>query len=280
VATALTETANFDSTVVVPEDGVDDETASSLVPAFQSLANRSRALKAVTDIFTVGGSCTPAGAVTFGGTHYSFTPTTNFTSIVASSTLNVGGNTAMSGSLVVGGGAEVGGSLTVDGSLTTHAITTTGSVAITGGVTVSSGLTAAGLTATVCTIGTALITGDAFVSGIATLHMIKGKRVDKVVVGADANTSYAPASTDVVFIGFSDSPLTGDRTYTIDDTNAVDGMRMTVANYSTAHIIHLNGTLDYPSGFTVANSSGDYTSVDVLRVNGSWRLIPGTISQL
>lgn len=42
MAAPLTESATFDANVVVPEDGVDDETAASLVPAFQSLTNRAR----------------------------------------------------------------------------------------------------------------------------------------------------------------------------------------------------------------------------------------------
>ena len=47
MAAPLTETPTFDATVNVPEDGVDDETAASLVPAFQSLADRSQWLKAM-----------------------------------------------------------------------------------------------------------------------------------------------------------------------------------------------------------------------------------------
>jgi len=49
MATPLTEAATFDPQVIVPQDGLDDETAASLVPALQSVANRTRALKPVYD---------------------------------------------------------------------------------------------------------------------------------------------------------------------------------------------------------------------------------------
>jgi hypothetical protein len=58
---ALTEAATFDTSVSVPEDGIDDETAASLVPAFQSLANRTHSLKPIYDAITSGGSLEPAG---------------------------------------------------------------------------------------------------------------------------------------------------------------------------------------------------------------------------
>src|SRR6478752_7538113 len=45
MATPLTEAATFDAQVIVPEDGLDDESAASLVPAFQSLADRTLYLK-------------------------------------------------------------------------------------------------------------------------------------------------------------------------------------------------------------------------------------------
>src|SRR4051794_8855107 len=70
MATPLTETATFDSQVSVPQDGIDDETAASLVPPFQSLANRTRALKPVYDLSTTGASITPSGNVSIA------TPTT------------------------------------------------------------------------------------------------------------------------------------------------------------------------------------------------------------
>ena len=63
MAIALTESATFDSQVSVPQDGIDDETAASLVPAFQAVANRTRALKPVYDLSTTGASITPTGNV-------------------------------------------------------------------------------------------------------------------------------------------------------------------------------------------------------------------------
>jgi len=70
MAIALTESATFDSQVSVPQDGIDDETAASLVPAFQAVANRTRALKPVYDLSTTGASITPTGNVSIA------TPTT------------------------------------------------------------------------------------------------------------------------------------------------------------------------------------------------------------
>jgi hypothetical protein len=42
MAAPLTETSTFEPQVIVPEDGVDDETAASLVTPFQQLTNRAR----------------------------------------------------------------------------------------------------------------------------------------------------------------------------------------------------------------------------------------------
>ena len=73
MAAPLTETPTFDATVNVPEDGVDDETAASLVPAFQSLADRSQWLKAMwttlLSIFSLStGSATLNGVIGLAGT--------------------------------------------------------------------------------------------------------------------------------------------------------------------------------------------------------------------
>jgi len=61
MATPLTEAATFDAQVIVPQDGIDDESAASLVPAFQSVANRTRALKPIYDLLTTGGTLSVSG---------------------------------------------------------------------------------------------------------------------------------------------------------------------------------------------------------------------------
>lgn len=73
MAAPLTETPTFDADVIVPEDGVDDETAASLVPAFQSLADRSQWLKAMwttlLSTFSLStGSATISGVIGYSGT--------------------------------------------------------------------------------------------------------------------------------------------------------------------------------------------------------------------
>ena len=114
MATPLTESATFDAQVSVPQDGIDDETASSLVPAFQSLANRSRILKTILDLFTTGRTQNSTGDVRI---NTSAGKITRINDLIASSGADGGMVIAngTSGLLVPNGGAIISGDATIGG---------------------------------------------------------------------------------------------------------------------------------------------------------------------
>ena len=117
MAIPLTETANFDAQVIVPQDGLDDESAASLVPAFQSLADRTRALKFVLDLLTAGGTSALTDDLTLS------TPTgkvIRINNLIANSTADSGTvvMNGVGGLVIPNGGAAITGAVTVAGAAT------------------------------------------------------------------------------------------------------------------------------------------------------------------
>jgi hypothetical protein len=114
VSTPLTESASFDSQVIVPQDGIDDETAASLVPAFQALANRSRILKTILDLFNIGGTQNSTGDIRI---NTSTGKITRINDLIISSHADNGTVIAegTGGLIVPSGGAVISGNTTFGG---------------------------------------------------------------------------------------------------------------------------------------------------------------------
>jgi len=114
MATPLTESSTFDSQVIVPQDGIDDETSASLLPAFQALANRSRILKTILDLFSIGGTQNSTGDIRI---NTSTGKITRINDLIASADGD-GGTVVCNGTgglLVPNGGAVIVGNATISG---------------------------------------------------------------------------------------------------------------------------------------------------------------------
>jgi fibronectin-binding autotransporter adhesin len=238
MATPVTETATFDSQVVVPDDGVDFETAASLLPAFQSLADRTRALKFIYDLFTSGGTVsTPisfAGTVNAGsdgitsaGPLFGQSVTSQVGGIVSNTDVDATRDVIAGRNLGVTGNATIGGTLGVTGTLS-----------------------AASLDATNGIVGSTLI----------------AKKINEALTGVDADHTYLLAAVDTVVVPEITGTITADHNYTIDLTGAATGMTITFANYSSTHTITLNGAFEGSSTYALKNSSSSNVLVTLVLI--------------
>ena len=92
-----------------------------------------------------------------------------------------------------------------------------------------------------------------------------GRIRERIVVGADANSSYGPATVDFVRV----DTLTAARDYTINDTGAADGDSIEFANFNATH----NLVIKTPLGATIIalrQTGGGNVAVRCVRIAGSW----------
>lgn len=102
-----------------------------------------------------------------------------------------------------------------------------------------------------------------------------GRMVQRQTMGGNADASYSPTTTMHVIV--QNGGISSDRTYTIDDTGAVDGDRIRFTNFSSAHAIDVRRPGDGSSiGSSIGalmNAASTPMSLDAERVVGVWQSV-------
>lgn len=96
------------------------------------------------------------------------------------------------------------------------------------------------------------------------------RKVSRQAIGGDADASYAPTSYDHVHV--PSGGVTATRSYTIDDTGAVNGDRMQFSTLDPNFAINVKN----PGGTQIAQikaDTGGKMGVVVERIAGSWRIL-------
>lgn len=200
-------------------------------------------------------------------------------------TLQVGGNATIGGTLTANGPFVANGASTFNADVTIGAgllagATILGSLAVSGDSTLNGLTTAVGgiiVSSAGVIIGDSgglLVTGGTTLQGPVTLE-VGGRIRRRVTVAGDANASYGPATTDVVFL--PGSVLSANRTYTIDDTGAGNGDSILFACQTAGTWATNTIEIRRPGGTLLVASMSGLTSalntVEVMRIGGVWELI-------
>lgn len=154
------------------------------------------------------------------------------TTLTCSGAASVGGNLTVTGDVNAGGDLFASGGLTCVVGAFSGAVTCASTLAVTGGTTLGNSLGVSGLAT--------FTTGITFASAGTIRH--------RKSIGDDGNHTYAIADAEHVFV----KALTANRTYTLSNTGAVDGMRMMFTNINAIYTI----TIDAPEESDIAVIGG------------------------
>jgi hypothetical protein len=188
----------------------------------------------ITENATIGGILDVTGSITSGGD------------------IVVGDDLVVSFDAVINGLLGIGGNLTVDGTTTVAgALDANGNCFLGGSGTFTE------------------LQGNVELRGVMSLQGSSAIKA-RTVIGSDFDNSYSPLAASHVFA--SSGSVTANRSYTIDDTNASNGMRI---EFST-HVAGFQISILRPGGTLIQNiqaTTGGFCKLVCERVGGVWQWV-------
>jgi plastocyanin len=263
---AAASTATDDGVLVIKPTDVGGGAGRWLNPAYHLLAraNTWSATQTCATVYATGLYTTGGGTIASDGD------------------LTAVGDGAIGGALVVGGictlvgvvgcttDLNVGGDLDVTGGIHAGGASLFSSTChVVGATTCSSTLTVGGaLTVT----GLSTLGGGVAINGASTLtkrlaSSSTGRVGVRVVAGADTPTTYGIDDADTIIV----TALSGDTTYTLSETNAVNGDVIKFATEDATHTVTINNA----DGVGAALIAGTWNMVEYTYMSGVWRITDG-----